>query len=242
MQSSVEAPVAAVVEPVTHLEPRLGLVARRDLRTTGRVFRVFRSGGGSHVAHLKDVTMSGLRRRASTYTADFHDQDPAIVAQSCRGPWTPSGTSLTTCSSRTRHTCVSGSRLSARRPRSSEWSSAIVPESESLPLPETPVGSTALAAPLAVRASTIACGTWGNGHPDQGGSVVPPLLDEVGQHIGRRQPLPRPTNSAIHRASGSPRSGLSFIDPKSIQRQLLATPYDRHGGSLGQLATPPWRK
>jgi len=53
VQSSVEAPVAAVVEPVTHLEPRLGLVAGRDLRTTDRVFRVFRSGGGSHVAHLK---------------------------------------------------------------------------------------------------------------------------------------------------------------------------------------------
>jgi len=38
----VEGPVAAVVEPITHGQPGLGLVARRGLRTTDPAFRVFR--------------------------------------------------------------------------------------------------------------------------------------------------------------------------------------------------------
>jgi len=42
LQGSVEGPVAAVVEPITHGQPGLGLVARRGLRTTDPAFRVFR--------------------------------------------------------------------------------------------------------------------------------------------------------------------------------------------------------
>ena len=130
----------------------------------------------------------------------------------------PSGTSLTTWSARTTHTCTSGSRLSGASHyrvdpveglMGQDWL-ICVPAVSPRPLPQPPkLPERRSAAPRWPRRRRSepqrSPAALGGGHPVPGGPVVPHFLDEVGQHIGRRQRLPVRQLSGTS-SSGSPRS------------------------------------